>query len=513
MAIAPVGYQRLITQHQLPAMPLAQVAQIDTRVKGRQTHSMGAVDYLTFESRYAPAATIQDDLQFALRYEGANLEVLEMLFAHIGPEPLQTWLRDHRESIYARRAGFLFEWITGEELDIPELSSRMSYVAALDETLQFGIGDAGEANRKFRVRNNLPGTPNYCPLIRKTSAILAMDKKNLRARAQETLSRYDPRLIRRAAQYLYLKETRSSYEVEREKPSAGRIQRFIDLLRTAEVGQPLSQERFIHLQNAVLEPRWHEFAYRSKQNWVGAHHHNREVVDFVPPRPEDVLSLMDGLCAYSERGRTAAAKLGTIDPVIHAAAVAFGFVFIHPFMDGNGRLHRFLIHEELSVLEFTPKGIVLPVSAFILANEEEYVTILEQFSRPRLARTDFDPQFPLTQARGNDPVYFKFFDATAQALFLYSALERTVMHDLREEIDYLMKLDRARAILRNAVDWPGQSLDLFINVVRQGNGVLSKTKRASLFDWMSDEEIARFIPLVNDAFDADVEGSSPSSPP
>ena len=39
-----------------------------------------------------------------------------------------------------------------------------------------------------------------------------------------------------------------------------------------------------------------------------------------------------------------------MDPVIHSAAVAFGFVFIHPFMDGNGPLHRYLIHEELSVI-------------------------------------------------------------------------------------------------------------------------------------------------------------------
>ena len=501
MAVTPVGYQRLIQQHQLPALPLVQIAQIDTRTKGRETHSTGSVDYLTFETRYAPESTLQDDLQFALRYEGVNLEVLELLFARIGPKPMEAWLRSHPESAYARRAGFLYEWTTGKELDIPALSSRMSYVAALDESLQFGTCDAGEANRKYGVRNNLPGTPEFCPLIRKTNAILEMSEKNLRARAQETLSCYDAGLIRRAAQYLYLKETRSSYDVERERPSAGRIQRFIDLLRTADVGQPLSQERFVHLQNAALEPRWHEFVYRSQQNWVGSNHHNREAVDFVPPRPEDVLSLMTGLCAYSERGRSAAAKSDAYDPVIHAAAIAFGFVFIHPFMDGNGRLHRYLIHEELSILKFTPKGIALPVSAFILANVDEYVSILERFSRPRLAQTEFDPQLPQIQARGNDSVYFRFFDATAQALFLYRALERTVMHDLREEINYLIGLDQARANLKNAVDWPGQSLDQFINIVRQGNGVLSKTKRTSLFHWMTDEEIARFIPIVNEAFE------------
>jgi hypothetical protein len=53
-----------------------------------------------------------------------------------------------------------------------------------------------------------------------------------------------------------------------------------------------------------------------------------------------------------------------------------------------------LIHEELSVLGFTPKGIVLPVSAFILANLDQYTDVLEQFSRPPLTRTKFDPLFP-----------------------------------------------------------------------------------------------------------------------
>jgi hypothetical protein len=503
MAVTPIGYQRLIDHYKLPALPLAQVARIDTRVKSRKTQLDGTVEQLLFESQYAPEATFEGDLQFALRYEGVNLEVLELLFLQSGPQPLTTWMHALPESSYARRAGFFYEWITGKMLDVPELNTRTSYVSALDESLQFGTGNTGEASRKFRVRNNLPGTRDFCPLVRKTLALLEMERKDLRTRAQETLARYEPNLIRRAAQYLFLKETCSSYEVEREKPNAGRIQRFVDLLRTAGIGEPLSQERFVELQNAVLEPRWHEFAFRHRQNWLGAYHRNREIVDFVPPRPEDVLALTRGLCGYSKRGRDAAKAGGAIDPVIHAAAVAFGFVFIHPFMDGNGRLHRYLIHEELSVFGFTPKGIALPVSAFILANVDQYIDVLEQFSRPRLRRTEFDPQLPDIPARGNDPVYFRFFDATAQALFLYRALERTVMIDLRDEIAYLIGLDRARAELRDQIDWPAQSLDLFINIVRQGGGTLSQTKRRSQFDWMKDEEIEKFVPIVNEAFKAE----------
>jgi Fic family protein len=31
-----------------------------------------------------------------------------------------------------------------------------------------------------------------------------------------------------------------------------------------------------------------------------------------------------------------------MDPLIAASVASFGFVFIHPFLDGNGRLSRFI---------------------------------------------------------------------------------------------------------------------------------------------------------------------------
>ncbi|MDB6107382.1 MAG: Filamentation induced by cAMP protein Fic, partial [Gammaproteobacteria bacterium] len=80
------------------------------------------------------------------------------------------------------------------------------------------------------------------------------------------------------------------------------------------------------------------------------------------------------------------------------------------------------------------------------------------------------------------------------------------------EIDYLIGLDRARARLRDEIDWPGQSLDLFINIVRQGGGKLSQTKRKSQFPLLTDEEIERLVPMVNEAFQEEPgshEGPSP----
>jgi hypothetical protein len=129
------GCQRLIDRYGLSALPLAQVAIIDTRVKGRDIGMDGIVNPLRFEPRYAPEATFEDDLQFALCYEGLNVEVLELLFAPSGPQPLAAWLHAQPESAYARRTGFLYEWIRGKELDVVALSARASCVPVLETSL------------------------------------------------------------------------------------------------------------------------------------------------------------------------------------------------------------------------------------------------------------------------------------------------------------------------------------------------------------------------------------------
>ena len=191
------------------------------------------------------------------------------------------------------------------------------------------------------------------------------------------------------------------------------------------------------------------------------------------------------------------------DPVIYAAIIAFGFVFIHPFMDGNGRIHRYLIHEVLANAGFTPRGIVLPVSAVILANLDEYVAVLESFSKPVRQHTEYLPDAPDTPATGNDAVYFRYFDATEQAEFLYRALERTVEEDLQQEINFLLGFDRACQRLNQLLDWPNHSLELFVRVVHQNDDTLSKTKKQSHFSWMTEGEVSEAEATVASSFGGD----------
>lgn len=72
-------------------------------------------------------------------------------------------------------------------------------------------------------------------------------------------------------------------------------------------------------------------------------------------------------------------------PVLAAALIVFGFVFIHPFEDGNGRFHRYLMHHVLIETGFTPNGLVFPVSSVILKRISDHTTVLESYSKPRLS--------------------------------------------------------------------------------------------------------------------------------
>ena len=494
MARELVGYAYLVESLGLRARPPSTIAVIDSSVRGTRTVN-GHPEVTQYQTTYRPAPTLLGNLQFALRYEGVNLEVLALLFKKTGRADIEKIIAEQPGSIFARRIGYLYEWLTGEEIEAV-VAPRAAYVPVVDDSLQFSLAD-GPRNGKFRVTDNLPGIRSFCPMVRKTVLLKAMVEKNLKQSTLDTIGKYDPGLLRRAAAFLYLKETHSSFEVEREKPSPDRAKRFADLLMEAERGIPLSEERFVQLQSAVVDPRFHEISYRTKQNWVGMDHGYRKKVDFVPARPEDVPDLMNGLVGLSEIMRT---NPQTLDPVVAAAVLAFGFVFIHPFMDGNGRLHRFIIHDVLSTSGFTPKGIVLPVSAVILANLDEYIHTLERFSKPTSALTEFDPETPDIPAKGNDELYFRYFDATDQASFLFWALERTITHDLEEEISFLLGFDTAYRALKADMDWPAHALDLFVRLVHENKGSLSKRKRKSHFEWMTDDEVKNSERAVKDAF-------------
>jgi hypothetical protein len=192
---------------------------------------------------------------------------------------------------------------------------------------------------------------------------------------------------------------------------------------------------------------------------------------------------------------------GAVSAVVHAAAVAYGFVFLHPFQDGNGRIHRFLIHNVLARRGFTPKGIMFPVSASMLKNLADYDDSLEAFSRPLMALAEYslDKEGRMT-VQNDTALWYSYVDMTPQAEALFRFIQQTIDTELVEELVFLANYDETKRAIQEIVDMPDRQIDLFIRYCRQNNGRLSARKRASHFDSLSEDEIARMEQAIQSAY-------------
>ena len=117
-----------------------------------------------------------------------------------------------------RRIWFLYEWLLGRELDLPA-ADKVAYADAVDTGLQ--CAGSGQNSARHRVRNNMPGTPEFCPLVFKTKAIDEFIGQDLKERARVVVSEVPKELLARTAAFLLLKDSKSSYVIEGERPSPG----------------------------------------------------------------------------------------------------------------------------------------------------------------------------------------------------------------------------------------------------------------------------------------------------
>lgn len=195
-------------------------------------------------------------------------------------------------------------------------------------------------------------------------------------------------------------------------------------------------------------------------------------------------------------------KWGSVPAIIHAAAISYGFVFFHPFEDGNGRIHRFLIHNILSLRGAIPRGLMFPVSAAMLKNPAFYVHSLEMFSNPlmRLIEYELDDLGQMTVS-GKTGGWYRYIDMTAQAEALYDFVKITIEHELVEEFDFLVNYDKTKHAIQAIVDMPDRLIDLFIQLCLQNNGRLSAGKRGSHFGLLTDEELANMEDAVRAGYE------------
>lgn len=464
----------------------------------RQTHTTPTLTEEVFPRTYWPGDTDFDHLEFALKREGLHLQLLRTLLPRLPAGQLAAYIQSKPTSAYARRIWFLFEEFSGQRLNLPDVTQG-NYVDLLDPR-DYYTGPVTRSSR-HRVNINLSGSLAFSPMVRRTKTLKAAENKHLQQRCRKVIEAIPPELYARALQFLYTKETKSSYAIERETPDQKRSQKFADALRDAAKRDYLLRETLVTLQQAIVDPRFANTGWRdtiAEQNYVSRSVSlTEEEVHFIAPRPQDLPELM---AAYLDASRRILHS--DTHPVIAAAAIAYPFVFLHPFSDGNGRVHRFLIHYVLSFRRFAPDGVVFPISATMLLRPQDYDASLESFSKPLLPLVDYnlDGHGRMTVLNDTRDLY-RYMDCTFLTEMLFSFVEETIEKELPAEILFLQQYDTARRLMRDVVDLPNRPADLFVRLCLQNNGALSRSKR-HLPDYalLSDQEIAGLEAAIVEAF-------------
>lgn len=439
-----------------------------------------------YPESYRPEAGFSGHLTFAFKYEGIHLEFLARLFRLPAIKPLlEQWITHEPTGAFARRAGFFYEWLIPGPLDFTGVTQG-NYVDALNPDDY--ITGLALNNRRWRVRDNLPGTRDFCPILRRIEAIKMAEQYDLSAKLTALEAEYGLDLIRRSTVWLTVKESRASFLIEQEQNQEDRIRRFAAVMET-ECGKhnnPVAPETLAVLQRGILGDKALRYGIRQSPVYVGHSAHYQAVVDYIAPSWNALESLLQGLADFLQKTQGKA-------PIIRAAVASFGFVFTHPMADGNGRISRFLINDILRRDGAVPPPVILPISATITKSSRQqaaYDQALEQFSRPLLRH--YAEQYHFGEySIADDGVEYNFYfhayedalpvwrypDLTAQAVYLAGLIDDTLTSEMRTEARFLQANEQARKAIKAIMEAPDNELDNIIRSVRENHTISSKLRK------------------------------------
>jgi hypothetical protein len=423
---------------------------------------------------------------FALKHEGTNLQVLAETLPRIPAVDMIAELNKSPSGGYIRLACYLWEEFNGRELGpIPQIGGSAHPVFDPD---RYVTGPATR-NARWRVVFNGIGSIRYCATVERTPAVESAIASNILGRTMAFIASLGAGMMDRALAWAYLHETDSSFAIERETPSEDKARAFVDLLHQAHEPRPLSEAYLVELQNAAISNPYDKAAvFRSEQNWLAGPGRGALAVTYLPPPPDLARELM------AELIRLASAAPKAVDPVVAASVISFGFVFIHPFMDGNGRLSRFLFHHALCQSGKLEKGLLLPVSVAMKRHETDYLATLQQYSRQ--AREHWSVRWidegQYEFSFHGTPAIYRYWDATPCVEFGYRMAEQALEIELRRETEFLAAYDRITRAVNEAFDVRGSDLATLVRCCLDNGGLVSN-KRRKQFEGRVPDKVFDFL--------------------
>lgn len=254
----------------------------------------------------------------------------------------------------AARASFMYEAF------IPDL------IESLDPAVPFRTAEASaeaeQAIRDLNGRVEIRALETIGPLLLRSEAL-----------ASSRIEGYQVSTLNLARALVEPRAARGSARIV-----AANVSAMEEAIARADDPRPIESTDIaaVHRVLMALEPEAKPGELRDVQNWIGGRLNNPSDAAFVPPPPEEVPHLLEDLVQFLNRD--------DVPPVAQAAIVHGQFETIHPFVDGNGRVGRCLIHVILRRAGVAP-SFVPPVSIILAARPTSYVQGLIDFREGRLS--------------------------------------------------------------------------------------------------------------------------------
>lgn len=487
-----VGYTWLVNEFSLK-LPMHQLSCKSLKRLDNGTKKQGA--WTIFDSQLRLEDSVFGHLKFALKHEVLDLLLLKRILEELQASEIVDFIKQENESLVSRTIWFYYENLLGQMLDIED--TKIKKYSNLLDSKKYICNENSQKSIRHKVINNHLGNNKICAVVCRTDKLKSFLDMNLQNKAQKITGNLEPSVLQRASRFLLLADSKASFEIEGERAPQNDLERWSKAVMEAGKTE-ISIKELTRIQALLFKSsKYISCGIRKEGVFLGGRDQNNEPVpEFIGAKEEELEQILNALIELNNQ--FAESKL---DPMIHAAIISFAFVFIHPFVDGNGRIHRYLIHQILASRKFYPNELVFPISSAMKENLDGYSQALKGYSSHVMEQIEWEStESKNVKVLNNTKDFYTFINFTEIVEFLFECAEVTIEKLIREEIEYLNAFDKSFKEINHEISLADNDISLLISCIFSNEGILSKRKKEKFFDHISQEDIETIEEIVRENF-------------